>query len=484
MGCNQSTERQGMPASTYTSTSASTSTPPPPPPLTAKEVQAACRSGDSEVLVDLLGRTYEKYAENPAALSLETDPLAVAHSAGLDETMDTCFELFGSGSAEGSCSLEHFLYMLDVAWEAESASLLERVVDAFPSMLHPFDPWELWDDLAEYLTSCALAVLSVACKVGSVEIASRVLTSIDFNPKEALRTVDNTYYQRVNWSDAYPGGVRYVTPKTRRSREEHHRFDFEETYGEFNRSRERYNPFVLAKSVEILELLLSDFRLSPIAHDNLPLKKYIQRGRVDLLEVLIADPRVDWQKPGLLDQAVFSRRPEVIEFMLDRADATALSRRGGENLLKEAAITGEPAVLEALLARLPNEWKVSAWIKSVAEEVLCRSESVDGMFGMMEPLLASGLRPELGSELAYLVVTMSTWRYPELPNRRADFLQTVLADPRFDPAGCNNAAIKAAAKSGHDEIISLLMSDPRVNPPAGSPPAYSSEQKPPPAYEE
>jgi hypothetical protein len=446
----------------------------------------------------MLRRSCLRYGIGHKAFSSETDPIAVAFAAGLETVVDGLLALVGTGYSGGVCSLDHFMYMLDVAWNADSASLLERVVDAFPGMLHPFDPWEQWDFYDEkYWTSCALAVLSVACKVGSVEVASRVLASEDFDPKEALRVVGNKniHYQRLNWSVAYPGGVRYVTPKTRRSREKYqrHRFDFEETYGSFNTSRLEYNPFVVAASPEILELLLSDFRLSPIMHRRAALRSYIRQGRLDLLEVLAADPRVGWQSLEPFKLAVLSRNPEVIEFVLDRVDTESLSRESGENILRVAAQSREPAVLEALLARLPDQWKVSAWIKFAAKDVLHLAESTEDMLGMMEPLLASGLRPELGSELAHLVVTMNANRYPDLLNRRVDFLRAALADPRFDPAGCDNAAVKAAAESGNEEAVSLLMSDPRVNPQASSPPAssqassppaYSSEQEAPPAYDE
>lgn len=65
-----------------------------------------------------------------------------------------------------------------------------------------------------------------------------------------------------------------------------------------------------------------------------------------------------------------------------------------------------------------------------------------------------------------LVLTLQTLVTMPFEERQFEIVKLLVKDPRVDPSGNKNYAIRMVSKYGHSEVVRILLSDPHVDPSA------------------
>ncbi len=172
--------------------------------------------------------------------------------------------------------------------------------------------------------------------------------------------------------------------------------------------------------LDIVRILLADPRVDPAVNDNRAIRVAAGYGHLDIVEILLDDPRVDpsAEVNAPIRWAASRGHCEVVNRLLadPRVDPTA----NNNGALLVASEYGHADVVEALLA----DPRVNP--TAYGNEVLN-----DAIF----------------------------YGHP-------DVVRALLSDPRVDPAYLDNNPLRLAAERGHVEIVKLLLADPRVDPSA------------------
>jgi ankyrin repeat protein len=101
--------------------------------------------------------------------------------------------------------------------------------------------------------------------------------------------------------------------------------------------------------VDVVRVLLQDPRVIPSTVDNLPIRVAAQHGNVELVKLLLADPRVDpaCKNDTPLNEAARNGHAEVVSLLL--ADSRVHPARGKEHAIHFAAVSGCLTVVNVLL---------------------------------------------------------------------------------------------------------------------------------------
>ena len=174
---------------------------------------------------------------------------------------------------------------------------------------------------------------------------------------------------------------------------------------------------VMAKDIESVKRLLQDPRVDPNTKEGAPLVHAANNGSVEIAKILLQDPRVD---PSLRDQlalsyACMNGRLPIVKLLLQdtRVDPSGENQRP----LKDACEHGRAEVVRLLL----KDPRVDPSVDNQAPIQLASTESGD----------------------------------PEV-------VKLLLQDPRVDPTAGENIAVLTAAKEGREDILEVLLNDPRV----------------------
>lgn len=178
------------------------------------------------------------------------------------------------------------------------------------------------------------------------------------------------------------------------------------------------SPILAAASQETVHLLLEDGRFDPSTENHAALRTAIRNGYTDIVESLLADPRVD---------------PTAIV---------------GYNALQDASERGHTAIVRMLLV----DPRVDP---SVDDNVALRVACARGFTELVEVLLAD-TRVDPSARNNYAIRWASV-------NGHVAIVKRLLMDPRVDPSVENNYAVRWANTSKLTEIVDLLMEDPRVS---------------------
>jgi hypothetical protein len=139
--------------------------------------------------------------------------------------------------------------------------------------------------------------------------------------------------------------------------------------------------------VEVVKLLLGDPRVDPSADDNYAIRFASGKGHVDVVKLLLSDPRV---------------------------------------------------------------------IPSAFDSFVIRWASGNGHVDVVK-LLLSDPRVDPSAEYNYAIRWASR-------NGHVEVVKVLLNDPRVDPSTVDNYAIRFASENGHTKVVKVLLSDPRVGP--------------------
>jgi len=201
--------------------------------------------------------------------------------------------------------------------------------------------------------------------------------------------------------------------------------------------------------VEIIEVLLSDPRVDPSASNNYAIREASKYGHVEIVKLLLSDPRVDPSAEDnyAIDFASLFGRIKVVELLLSdpRVDPSA----NNNYAIRLASSFGHLEVVELLL----SDSRVDP---SANDNYAIREASRLGRIEVVQ-LLLSDPRVDPSSNNNYAIRWASKNGYLEV-------VQLLLSEPRVDPSADNNYALKWASRYGHVKVVQLLLSDPRVDP--------------------
>ena len=265
---------------------------------------------------------------------------------------------------------------------------------------------------------------------------------------------------------------------------------------------------VLAKSEDMVRLLLADKRMDPSDTSiNIFLSAASEGASLDVMRLLLADERLDPNDcEDLLDEAVGNGCTEIVDLLLQ--DERIEDIQGAE-LLQCAARYKHYHIFEMLLADERVEFSQgdvgsilikSGWNTEIIELLLADSrvkvtqELVSQVIGtcnvefmrivLAEPycynparntdILIRACEDENWKIVALLLddvrLDPSTWHntvlYIACSRGPTWIVRRILADKRVNPSDNNNVAMKTALKRGSvvaNEIVTLLLKDRRVN---------------------
>ena len=170
--------------------------------------------------------------------------------------------------------------------------------------------------------------------------------------------------------------------------------------------------------LDIVDLLLQDPRVDPSVQENTPIKFASQTGDTAIVQRLLQDPRVD---PSADDQfaltaACQNDHTEIVKMFLQdpRIDPSV----NEQSLIRTACMHGQTEVARVLL----------------------QDPRVD---------------PSVNNQ------TCLKWA---VGTKNIELVQLLLQDARIDPSNDEQNVVKMAIEKGHVEILEILLQDPRIDP--------------------
>jgi ankyrin repeat protein len=199
----------------------------------------------------------------------------------------------------------------------------------------------------------------------------------------------------------------------------------------------------------IVELLLADPRVDPSAKENEAIRVTCCNGNEGVAELLLADPRVDPsdKENEAIRQACLYGHTGAIQLLLadPRVDPSARDNEA----LRNACCRCHDDVVKLLLA----DPRVDP---SAQEYEAIRHACRNGHEAMVKLLLVD---PRVDPS----VLEDEPVRHASA-NGRVNVVKLLLADPRVDPSAQEDMAIRIASRNGHVNVVKLLLADPRVDP--------------------
>lgn len=211
-------------------------------------------------------------------------------------------------------------------------------------------------------------------------------------------------------------------------------------------------------STSAFRLMLARGRFDPAADDNHALCEALRHGQVEIAELLLADPRVDPSAPfnWPIRLAAQLGRVRIVESMLAQPNVDPAA--GGDEAIRTAAACGHDEVVARLLAHP----RVNP---AVGGNAALHAASTNGHATIVQLLLQHplvALEHALASPLPPHILDTLLHRQAALGECAA--VRRLLADARVNPAAANNIALRAAAASGHAEVVDALLCDGRADP--------------------
>lgn len=210
--------------------------------------------------------------------------------------------------------------------------------------------------------------------------------------------------------------------------------------------------------LSIVKMILTNnfFNINPSMDDNILIILASQNGSVDMMKILLKDPRVD---PSACENTAIIHASEkgnveVVKLLLldPRVNPSA-----GENDALVGAIFGKHMELFKLLLSDPRINLIPRGYLIVGE-IIKMGESND-IIEIFQHLLANKIFNN-GSITFYLYDALIT----AINCKNIKIAKLLLAEPHMDPCHCNNNPIICASEKGLVEIVKILLADPRVNP--------------------
>mgnify|MGYP003439498621 CR=1 FL=1 len=200
---------------------------------------------------------------------------------------------------------------------------------------------------------------------------------------------------------------------------------------------------IMWNDVESVKSLLK--YVNPSVDENLALWIAIKRGYIDMVKLLLTDPRVgfDLEDGSAIELAAGIGRKEIVALLI--ADHRARSYHL-ISAVKAAAVYGYAEIVKLLLAdpRVNESRFTVDFALSMASRY--------GHTGVVQMLLSRVDK----SNINYEIKAAARWN-------QMGVIKLLLADPRADSSAINRAMYDTA-RHGHVDMIKLLMSDPRVDP--------------------
>ncbi|KAJ3027537.1 UNVERIFIED_CONTAM: hypothetical protein HDU68_003623 [Siphonaria sp. JEL0065] len=209
---------------------------------------------------------------------------------------------------------------------------------------------------------------------------------------------------------------------------------------------------------KVVSLLLGDSRVNPTANSNEALHSAIHHGNVDIVQQLLADPRVAASQREIGDSLVektatnYIKRYSRFENILALLASPSFDVGYNDNeLFIIAASEGFTKMVEVMLASKNPRFNPC----SKDNDALLRA-AIGGHVDVVAILLNdSRIDPTAG-------LTNNECIAAAAEIGQAEIVKLLLLDPRVDPSAENNAAIRAAKENGHDAIVKILEADDRV----------------------
>eukprot|EP01124_Arcella_intermedia_P001090 TRINITY_DN10588_c0_g1_i1.p1 TRINITY_DN10588_c0_g1~~TRINITY_DN10588_c0_g1_i1.p1 ORF type:complete len:901 (+),score=214.20 TRINITY_DN10588_c0_g1_i1:194-2704(+) len=174
--------------------------------------------------------------------------------------------------------------------------------------------------------------------------------------------------------------------------------------------------------VDVVRLLLSDKRVSPSAAGNSAIITACENGHYEIFALLYADPRVEIQFPLLLSAAIQGGSFQIVEELLHTPNIADLVN---------------PATFDPLAIAIQ-------WHSHKIVELLLDSEA-------LRPLI----NPACHENLPLLWAAR---------NGYTEIVEILLCDSRVDPCAADNTALRQAVLGNHHRVVELLLKDHRPDP--------------------
>jgi ankyrin repeat protein len=175
----------------------------------------------------------------------------------------------------------------------------------------------------------------------------------------------------------------------------------------------------ISGNVDLVTMLLNDPRVDPAEYNNLPLRDAVKLGHTDIVQLLLEDSRVD---PRVNDDEILStvverKRLQILQLLL-QSPKIKYENTIYYDLARYACKIGQPEILEYLI-----------YVMNV------------------DPTLDD-------NEMLFIAIE----------NNRKDIVNLLLLDPRVDPSINDNEALEFAKMNKKNKIVEILLKDKRVNP--------------------
>ncbi|KNC80055.1 hypothetical protein SARC_07564 [Sphaeroforma arctica JP610] len=201
--------------------------------------------------------------------------------------------------------------------------------------------------------------------------------------------------------------------------------------------------------ISVVQTLLNECEVDPAMQCNLPIRYASLKGSLDVVAVLLADKRVNPadDNNNAIRWSCEKGHTNVVKMLLEdqRVDPAAAD----DDAVRMSAEHGRSDIVEIL----SKDSRVKpASLQNYAIRMAC----ANGHVNVVEFLLRLSKEPIEGRALAIA-----------LKEGETELVELLLAHADIDPSDRNNSALRLAAKSGHHDVVHLLLTDRRVRAIAG-----------------
>ena len=196
--------------------------------------------------------------------------------------------------------------------------------------------------------------------------------------------------------------------------------------------------------VEVVKLLLTDPRVNPADRGNVAFIRACENGRVEVVKLLLTNPRVD---PVVRDNIAFIKacengRVEVVKLLLTDPRVNPADR--GNVAFIRACENGRVEVVKLLLT-------------NPRVDPVCKEDSSH------IPTSIILRHPELNEKFEFYFKSDHNLAISKAcENGHVEVIKVLLRDQRIDPTDDSNRALVCASLFGRYKVIELLLEDPRV----------------------
>ena len=201
--------------------------------------------------------------------------------------------------------------------------------------------------------------------------------------------------------------------------------------------------------LDIVELLLQDPRVDPSVEDNTPIKFASQTGDTDMVKRLLQDPRVDpsADQQFALMAACKNDHTEIVKMLLQ--DPRINPSVDDQSLIRNACMYGQTEIVRVLL----QDPRVDPSVNNQT----CLKWAVGTKNIELVRLLLQDARIDPSKDEQNILKMVIEKGYVEV-------LEILLQDPRVDPSINDQHLLKDTIQKGRNRIVQILLKDRRVDP--------------------